>query len=94
MKHVVQFSIPKGTPREEVVYAGITSIGFAAVVSVETKSPAAIIKDYIIQDGALLFVLDVLDKKLLEYWDSNEEDIVSMKYRFIDPASCNWSLIN
>lgn len=94
MKHVVQFAIPKGVPRNEVVYAGLTSIGFAAVVNIATKSPAAIIKDYVIQDGALLFVLDVVDKQLLEYWDNDEEDLVSLKYLFIDPASCNWTLIN
>lgn len=94
MKHVVQYSIPKGTPRDEVAYAGMTSVGFVAVVHRSSRKPSAYIKEYIIQDGFLLFVLDIVDIGLLEYWDEGQDELVSQEYEFIDPASCNWSIIN
>lgn len=85
---MIQFSIPKGTKMEKIRSIGESCIGAIAVFDLSKRNPAAIVKDYIVQDGFLLFILSTEDEHLISLMA--EED-VSANYEFIDLVSCHFN---
>jgi hypothetical protein len=76
---------------DKIITIGDSCIGAIAVIDIETKEPAAMVRDYIIQEGFLLFVLDIVNSEL---HDTLSEEDVSPKYEFLDLVSCHFNLQN
>lgn len=90
MKRLVEFTLPDNTPAEVAHYIGISSLGFALVLD-HNKKPAAIIKEFTIKRGTILFDLFVIDPILDEYIVTGEP---APQYTWLNPVTCMLGLPN
>lgn len=81
MNFVVEFQLPRGLPNERIRQIGESSLGLWMVVGLD-KQPKAIVNDFFVKPGSVVFQLEILDENLADLITTGEPDC---NYTWINP---------